>query len=49
MENLSLFEQQDTSEVTTGAVKRGNSLDVTKVDFVEVETLSWQELFFLRR
>ena len=45
MENLSLFEQQDTSEVTTGAVKRGNSLDVTKVDFVEVETLSWQELF----
>ena len=44
MEDLSLFGTPDeTSETTT--TKTLNQIDVVKLDFMEAETLSWQELF----
>lgn len=45
MENLSLFNQQDSFEVAIGGTSRGTSLDVIRMDFLEAETLSWQDLF----
>ena len=41
MENLSLFDRVD--EVKTEL--KSNSLDVVKMEFVEAQSLSWQELF----
>ena len=45
MENLSLFNQQDSSEITIDSMSKGASLDVIKMEFLEAETLSWQDLF----
>ena len=45
MENLSLFNQQDSSEMTIDSMSKGASLDVIRMEFLEAETLSWQDLF----
>lgn len=43
MENLSLFEMMQNQEVHTSSTLK--NLDVVKLEYAGVETLSWQELF----
>ncbi len=45
MENLSLFNPNDELEIVGEAVAPSGSLDVVKMNFLEAETMSWQELF----
>jgi hypothetical protein len=47
MENLSLFESNESSEITMDELidTSRKSLNVVKLDYVGAETLTWQELF----
>lgn len=45
MENLSLFNPNDELEIAGEVVAASGSLDVVKMNFLEAETMSWQELF----
>lgn len=45
MENLSLFDIQDTQEEVTFAETAANKLDVVRMTFEEAESLNWRELF----
>lgn len=44
MENLSLFDPREESGKSTPYIQ-GKKLDVVKMEFLEAETLHWQELF----
>ena len=44
MENLSLFEQWEEGGRNT-SYSHGKKLDVVRLEFLEAETMSWQELF----
>ena len=45
MENLSLFNQNDDSEIMMEGLFESGNLDVIKMDFIEAETMSWKDLF----
>lgn len=45
MENLSLFNQSNDSEVTTDSLLDNGALDVVRMDFLGAETMPWRELF----
>ena len=45
MENLSLFNQNDDSEIMMEGLFESGNLDVIKMDFIEAETMSWRDLF----
>lgn len=45
MDNLSLFNVEEESALATSYTSVGNTLDVVKLDFVEAETVGWQDLF----
>ena len=45
MENLSLFDLQDTPEEKELVKAVGHKLDVIRMSFEEAETMTWQELF----
>ena len=45
MENLSLFNQNNDSEIMMGGLFERGNLDVIKMDFIEAETMSWKDLF----
>lgn len=47
IENLSLFESEEPVEITMDSLidTRKNTLDVVKLDYVEAQTMTWQELF----
>lgn len=44
MENMSLFIPEENPEIAT-SINEGAALDVIKMEFLEAETLSWQDLF----
>ena len=45
MENLSLFAQpEDVNAITTNNLSYGH-LDVVKMEFLEAETVGWEDLF----
>ena len=45
MENISLYDPQEGSGQSADSLFSGESLDVVKMEFLEAETLSWEELF----
>ena len=47
IENLSLFEADEPLEITMDSLidMRKNTLDVVRLDYVEAQTMTWQELF----
>ena len=45
MENMSLFIQEEYTDLVIEGVSNNSTLDVVKMEFLEAETLSWQELF----
>ena len=47
LENLSLFETEESVEITMDSLidTHKNLLDVVKLDYIEAQTMTWQELF----
>ena len=47
IENLSLFDTEEPVEITMDSLvdTHKNSLDVVKLDYIEAQTMTWQELF----
>ena len=47
IQNLSLFETEESVEITMDSLidMRKNTLDVVRLDYVEAQTMTWQELF----
>ena len=47
IENLSLFETEEPVEITIDSLidTHKNTLDIVKLDYVEAQTMTWQELF----
>lgn len=47
IQNLSLFETEESVEITMDSLidTHKNTLDVVKLDYVEAQTMTWQELF----
>lgn len=47
IENLSLFEAEEPIEITMDSLidTQKNTLDIVKLDYVEAQTMTWQELF----
>lgn len=45
MDNLTLFDQIEDSEIAMDGLFGSSKLDVVKMDFIEAETMSWKELF----
>lgn len=45
MENYSLFDQQENQEMQIEEFHSASALDVVKMEFLEAETMPWQDLF----
>lgn len=45
MENYSLFDQQENQEMQIEEFHSASALDVVKLEFLEAETMPWQDLF----
>ena len=45
MENLSLFGEVEHGKMLDKDLRSGELLDVVRMEFVEADTLRWQDLF----